>query len=227
MKPRLVAALVLLGGTPALSHRLDEYLQGVLISIGKDRVQAQITLTPGVAVFPFVLAGIDADGDGLLSEAEQRAYAAKVLGDLSLAVDGHPLAAQLISRQFPTFDEMKEGRGQIQIEFQADLPSGGPNRRLTFENRHHSGIAAYQVNCLVPRDPDIRVVAQRRNDSQSIYQLDYVQAGVRSDSSFAWGPADRVSLCMIALVLLARFALLLWRRRAHGARNSLRASLLN
>ena len=105
--------------------------------------------------------------------------------------------------------------GQIQIEFQADLPSGGPNRRLTFENRHQSGIAAYQVNCLVPRDPDIRIVAQRRNDSQSIYQLDYVQAGVHSGSSFAWGPVDRVSLCTIALVLLGRLALL-WRQRARA-----------
>jgi len=33
------------------------------------------------------------------------------------------------------------------------------------------------VNCLVPRDPDIQIVAQNRNEQQSFYQLDYVQAG--------------------------------------------------
>ena len=53
-----------------------------------------------------------------------------------------------------------------------------PNRRLIFENHHQSRIAAYLVNCLVPHDRDIRFVAQNRNQQQSFYQLDYVQAGV-------------------------------------------------
>ena len=53
------------------------------------------------------------------------------------------------------------------------LPRGGPNRRLIFENHHESRIAAYLVNCLVPRDPDIRITAQNRNYQQSFYQLDY------------------------------------------------------
>jgi hypothetical protein len=71
----------------------------------------------------------------------------------------------------------KEGLGEIQIEFSATLPRGGPNRRLVLENRHQRRIAAYLVNCLVPRDPDIRIVAQDRNEQQSVYRLDYVQAG--------------------------------------------------
>jgi hypothetical protein len=57
----------------------------------------------------------------------------------------------------------KEGLGEIQIEFSATLPRGGPNRRLVLENRHQRRIAACLVNCLVPRDPDIRIVAQDRN----------------------------------------------------------------
>ena len=52
-----------------------------LSRLEKDRVQAQIRLTPGVAVFPIVLAKIDTDADGVISEAEQRAYAERVLGD--------------------------------------------------------------------------------------------------------------------------------------------------
>jgi len=158
MKTRLAAAaMILLAGTPALAHRLDEYLQGTLISVEKNRLQAQITLTPGVAVFQVLLAEIDTDADGVISETEQRAYAARVLRDLSLTIDGHPLTPRLISRQFPTIQEMQAGRGEIQIEFSADLPLGGANRRLIFENHHFRQIAAYQVNCLVPRDPDIRM----------------------------------------------------------------------
>jgi hypothetical protein len=210
------AAIILLAGTPALPHRLDEYLQGTLISVGKNRLQAQITLTPGVAVFPLVFADIDTDADGVISETEQRAYAGKVLRDLSLTIDGQPLRPQLISSQFPTIEEMKEGRGQIQIEFSANLPPGGAHRRLIFENHHFSQIAAYQVNGLVPRDPNIRIVAQNRNYSQSLYQLEYVQSGVYSNSLvLAWWSSDRVWLGTLALLLFARFAWL-WRQRARG-----------
>src|SRR5690348_8195960 len=173
MKLSLVAgiAILLLAGTSGSAHRLDEYLQATTISVEKDRVQAQLRLTPGVAVFRRVFATIDADADGAISEAEQQAYARHVLGDLSLTIDGNHLRLQLLSAKFPGIEEMREGRGEIQLEFTADVPGGGPNRRLIFENHHQSRIAAYLVNCLVPRDPGIRITAQNRNYWQSFYQL--------------------------------------------------------
>lgn len=214
MKTRLAAAgaILLLVGTPASAHRLDEYLQATTISVEKDRVQAQIRLTPGVAVFPIVLANIDADADGVISEAEQRAYAERVLGDLSLTIDGDRLRLRLVSLKFAKIEEMKEGLGEIQLEFDADVPGGGPNRSLTFENQHQSRIAAYLVNCLVPRDPGIRITAQNRNYQQSFYQLDYVQADVRSGTqSSAWWSSSRGWLGAAALLLLAGFGFV-WRR---------------
>jgi len=127
MKMRLAAAgaILLFVGTPAFAHRLDEYLQATTISVEKDRVQAQIRMTPGVAVFPVVLAHIDTDADGVISEAEQRAYAEGVLGDLSLTIDGDRLQLRLVSSKFANIEEMKEGRGEIQLEFDADVPGGG------------------------------------------------------------------------------------------------------
>src|SRR5688572_2579599 len=121
---RLVtASLVFLSfGTPAAAHRLDEYLQATTISLEKNRVQAQIRLTPGVAVFPFVMATIDTNRDGVISAGEQRAYSERVLHDLSLAVDGDRLKLYLISTNFPETEAIKEGLGQIQIEFAADMP---------------------------------------------------------------------------------------------------------
>jgi hypothetical protein len=208
------AAILLLSGTPALAHRLDEYLQGALLSIESSRVQGQITLTPGVAVLPAVLAEIDTDADGVLSETERRAYTGHVLRDLSVTIDGRRLTLRLLSMQFPTIGEMKDGRGGIQIEFGADLPRGGPHRRLVFRNDHQGRIAAYQVNCLVPRDPNIRIVGQKRNYSQSLYQVEYVQAGTPANQvSSAWWRDDRGWLGTVALLLFARFASL-WRRRA-------------
>ncbi|HXU40062.1 MAG TPA: hypothetical protein VN937_27150 [Blastocatellia bacterium] len=221
MKTRLVAAaaMLLMAGTPASAHRLDEYLQATTISVERDRVQAQVRLTPGVAVFPMVLANIDTDADGIISEAEQRAYAARVLGDMSLTIDGDRLQLRLVSLKFAKIEEMKEGGGEIQLEFDADVSSGGPNRRLIFENHHENRIAAYLVNCLVPRDPDIRITAQDRNYQQSFYQLNYVQAGVRSGPrSSAWWSSSRGWLGAAALLLFAGFAFVLPRLTGRALR---------
>jgi hypothetical protein len=213
MNPRrliVAAAILLLHEAPACAHRLDEYLQATLISLEKDRVQASMRLVPGIAVSSFVLAGIDTTADGAISQTEQRVYAERVLRDVSLTMDGRRLRPQLISVSFPGVEEMKEGLGEIQIEFSAELPVSGPNRRLTFENHHQRAIAAYLVNCLVPRDRGIRVVAQNRNDQQSFYQLDYEQAGV---SARAWLPGwqdERGWLGTVALLLFARLVFL-WR----------------
>ena len=213
MKTTLAAiAIVLLAGTPALPHRLDEYLQATLVSVEKNRVYAEMTLTPGVAVYRAVFAEIDTDGDGVISEAEQRSYATRVLRDLSLAIDGRHLTPRLLSVDFPSVDRMQEGLGGIRIEFDADLPRHGSHARFTLENHHQTRIAAYQVNCLVPTDPEIRIVAQNRNYTQSQYQLDYGETGVLSGPLVvAWQSGGWVGA--IALLLYARFAYL-WRRRA-------------
>ncbi|HLK69479.1 MAG TPA: hypothetical protein VKU19_38880 [Bryobacteraceae bacterium] len=210
----LAAAILLFAGMPAHAHRLDEYLQGTLLSIEKNRVDAQMTLVPGVAVFAMLIADIDTDGNGAISESEARLYAGQVLRDLSLSIDGRRLMPHLVSVQVPGIEEMREGRGEIRIEFAADLPAGGATRKLTLENHHQSRIAAYQVNCLVPRDPDMRVNAQNRNYSQSLYELEFTQAGARADSwSLSWFSASPEPLGLVALLLVARFVFV-WRRRA-------------
>jgi hypothetical protein len=217
MKTRLAVtcAILFFVGTSASAHRLDEYLQATTISVEKDRVQAQIRLTPGVTVFPTVLAIIDTDGDGVISEAEQRTYTGWVLGDLSLTIDGDRLQLRLVSSKFASIEEMKEGRGEIQLEVEADVSSGGPNRKLVFENQHQSRIAAYLVNCLVPRDPDIRITAQNRNYEQSFYQLDYVQTDVRSHSPAAWWTSSWGPLGAAAVLVFGGFSFM--RRRARAS----------
>jgi hypothetical protein len=202
------AAILVLAGTPALAHRLDEYLQGTIISVEKNRVDFQMTLTPGVAVFPVLIAEIDLNADGVISRIEQRAYAGRILNDLTMSIDGHRLMPRLLSAEFPAVEEMKAGRGEIRIEFDADLPFGGPNRKLTFENHHQSRIAAYQVNCLVSRDPEIQILSQNRNYSQSLYELEFVQGSVRSDGprlpevSGAGKPLGAIALLLVAGLVL-------------------------
>ena len=203
MKRRLVAgALLVAGATSSCAHRLDEYLQAALFSVEKDRVGVQLRLTPGVAVFPVVLASIDLDGDGRISGAEQNTYAQTVLRDLSLTLDGDPLPLNLDSVQFARLEDMKTGTGEIQLEIHADLTRGGPKRKLVFNNRHQSRIAAFLVNSLVPRDPAIRLTGQTRNVNQSEYQLDYVQSGASS----GWRSGEYLFAAAVVLLLLTRLA---------------------
>ena len=226
MKAILAGAgvVILAAATPAFAHRLDEYLQAATIAVEKDRVRTELRLTPGVEVFPAILAAIDADRNGVFSDTEQRAYATRVRRDLTLAVDGDRLKLRLISSTFPTIQEMSHGLGTIALTFESDVPHGGGERTLVFENRHLSGIAVYLVNGLVPTDPDIRAGAQRRNRRQSHYALDYMQAGAapRSSLSALSSISDRW-LGAIALTLLVSIALL-WIQVSHaGGPESLNA----
>ena len=83
-------------------------------------------------------------------------------------MDGDRLKPKLVSAEFPRVEEIKEGLGEIHIEFTADLPRGGANRRLILENHQQSAGAVYLVNCLVPRDDAIRIVSQKRNRTADV-----------------------------------------------------------
>lgn len=176
----IIAGLALVA--PAFAHRLDEYLQAIIVSIAQNRIQASVRLIPGVAVSSAVSMAVDLNRDGVFSEAEQQTYARQVLRDLFVGVDGQKLAPVLGAVTFPTQAEMKEGLGEIHIEFTADLPAGGSKRTLTIENHHQPGMSVYLMNCLVPQDHNIRVMTQNRNQNQSYYRVDYVQSGAQHDS---------------------------------------------
>ena len=222
MKTRLAAACAIslaifaALGTPASAHRLDEYLQATTISLEQDHVQAQMRLTPGVAVFPGVFASMDTNRDGILAADEQQAYAERVLHDLSLAIDNNRLPLRLASWKFPPIGEMKAGRGEIQLDFTADAPRGDHNRKLIFENHHQPRIAVYLVNCLVPRDPNIQVTGQKRNYLQSRYELDYTQAYALAGQQPAVGRRGRMAWAGAVLLLLSAQFAWLWRLRARS-----------
>jgi hypothetical protein len=180
MKVRLAVAVAvavflwIAPAPPASAHRLDEFLQATMIAVARDHVSMRMRLTPGAAVSFKVFAEIDTDGDGIVSEAEQRAYGERVCRDLSLTVDAVRIPLRVVSSTFPKIEEVREGLGEILLTLEAKiLPGVGPRRRLVFENHHQGEVAAYLVNCLRPDDPGIHVTGQNRNEEQSFYQLDY------------------------------------------------------
>ena len=181
MNKKLISVgVLLLLGVRASAHRLDEYLQAALISLEKDRVAISLRLVPGVAVSTAVLGGMHANGDGLISEQEQRVYAEQVLRDLLLTVDGRRLRPTIISVKFPNVEAINENQ----------TPFTGSARQ--FRGQLHANLPKpFLVNCLVPRNPDIRVAAQSRNEQQSFYQLDYVQNGSPEPLRSEWWASAR------------------------------------
>lgn len=167
---------VIVAATPASAHRLDEYLQAATIRLGRATVEVKVRLTPGVSVYRSLIGKIDTNGDGLLSEAEEKAYAEKVRDDLLLAVDHRPLSLRLVSWTFPSTDEMSQGTGEIVIDTQASLPESKLERALTLENHHEPAVGAYMVNCLVPADPEILIRSQNRSYDQSVYEIRFSTA---------------------------------------------------
>ncbi|HEY0201657.1 MAG TPA: hypothetical protein VGC24_08190, partial [Burkholderiaceae bacterium] len=171
--PLLVFVLCACWAMPVVAHRLDEYLQATMVDVEKDHVTLQMRLTPSVEVADAVLAEIDTDGDGVLSEAEQQAYAKRVLGDLSFEADGRPLPLQPVSSAYPPAETMRQGLGDIALTFRAELSNGDGAHQLMLVQRHQHERTVYLVNALLPQDPTIQVVGQQRSADQSSYRLDY------------------------------------------------------
>ena len=198
----VAGALVLTFATPGFAHRLDEYLQATTLSVSRDQVHVQMRLAPGVAVVSTVLDSLDTNANGAISGVEQRAYAERVLHDVSLTVDGKSVPLRLIASSFASVEDLRRGLGENMLEFDATLPSGSGNRRLTFTNTHRQRIAAYLVNALVPRDPHIRITSQNRDYAQSTYDMAFVEAApgarfVSLDSLVRWG----LFVCGVIVVL--------------------------
>lgn len=169
----IAVALALTLQAPAFAHEVDEYVQSALISLERDHLDVQIRLVPGADVFSQVFTRIDTNADGVVSDTEKQAYARSVLRDLTFSMNGQPLAAQILSTQFPSVDLMKEGLGEIQLSLRVPLAERAAHEKFVLENHHQRAISAYLVNCLKPTDSSLRIVTQRRSADQSRYELEY------------------------------------------------------
>ncbi|MDB5328336.1 MAG: hypothetical protein JWM57_3905 [Phycisphaerales bacterium] len=185
-----IVALLLGADSPSFAHRLDEYLQATKVTIDRDRIGLDICLTPGVAVLPTVLAKIDIDHDGVMTAAEQQAYAQRVKDDLFVTVDAAPVPLHVASSSFPDVEEMKQGLGEIVLRLSAAVPPGGHARTLTVRNEHLRPLSVYLANCLVPTDTAIHITTQSRSYDQAVYSVGYTQDATGIKSATASTPRD-------------------------------------
>jgi hypothetical protein len=184
----LLLALVLFPSA-VFAHRDDQYLQATLVVIEPSQIRLQINLTPGVAVAEKVLARIDRDRDGTISQNEAAAYAKLLMRDLTLRVNGQKLGLKPTASDFFEPAELRTGSGIIQMEFAA---SSGPlatgAHRLTLENRHLAAMSVYLINAAKPRLDAVQITGQKRNTNQSIGEIEFTFHPLRPKIAPSAGP---------------------------------------
>jgi hypothetical protein len=90
-----------------------------------------------------------------------------VLRDLLLTIDGDRLRLRLVSLKLAKTEKMREGRGEIQLEFNANVPSGGPTVDSFSKSITKGGCG---LSCELSGS-EIRVTAQHRDYRQSSIEL--------------------------------------------------------
>jgi hypothetical protein len=159
------------------AHRLDEYLQAAQVVIEPAQVRLLLVLEPGVEVAAQVLQKIDLDHDQTISRAEAAAYIGTVQRELMLHLDGQRLQLKLDDSEFDTPAELSDGSGIIRLVFSAAVKNTQPGaHQLVFENRHMGVISVYLFNAMQPDLPAVQISRQRRNDTQSMGEIDYILA---------------------------------------------------
>lgn len=174
MRAGLFCCLLLALVAHAFAHRLDEYLQAARVSVSTNRIDVSIDLTAGVAVADQVLAVIDTDRTGHISEDEAAAYAQSVLKHIRVLLDEKPLTLLVESASFPALHEIKSGQGVIRIKAAVPVePLAAGRHSLSLTNAHLPSISVYLVNALVPKDHSIQITKQTRDELQKHYRLEF------------------------------------------------------
>lgn len=101
-----------------------------------------------------------------------------MLDVVSIRIDDDRVEPRLISWRFPEPSEMLEGMGEITIAYDAALPHGPGMRTLTLTAGNSGFPSVYLVNVVMPQDQTIHILAQKRDETQSFYELDYRQDSV-------------------------------------------------
>ncbi len=205
----LLTAGLGVGLTPsALAHRTDEYLHAAFVGIRPAEVELYLSLTPGASVAAAVLAEMDTDHDGRISEAEQRTYAEFILSRLRLDLDETPKQPRLNSIRFPEMAALQDGTGVVELRATlSTAPFSAGSHHLRLRNQHTNHTTVYLANALQPETREIEILRQTRDLTQSDLLIQFaahpLQSGpvvARSKSKHPWLPLAVALILALALI---------------------------
>lgn len=159
---------------PLQGHRLDEYLQTTFITVEPNRVDLDLSLTPGINLAAGLFATLDRDQDGTVSAREADTYAREVSTALSLELDDTPQSLTVVQHQFPSREDLLTGRALLRIRFRAEFPPMAPgDHHLTFRNSYQTNASVYLVNAVLPESKSVEITRQNRDLQQLQSRIDF------------------------------------------------------
>ena len=183
----LALAIVVISASDLSAHRRDELLQAARISVAADRVDLELSLTPGIAVADDVVGSIDRDRNGALSPEEQRRHAEQVLAATELRIDGRIVSMEVGTPAYPLPGELGEGDRAIELRATATLAGLSSGRHeIAFTNSYRSDISVYLANALKPASEQIVIASQQRDPEQRTLAIAFSIDGSRFAALPAW-----------------------------------------
>ena len=120
----------------ARAHPVDQYAHTITITLSQSDMQVEWQVKPGPLLVNFIWNEMDADQDGLVSDAEAETWSASRLNLLLVSLDGKSLPLTVDSVQIPaTLQAFQAGEEFIVFNLSANL-SGDTNnaQRIVIEN---------------------------------------------------------------------------------------------
>ncbi len=145
------------------------------ITIYRNGVDLDWYMMPGTALAADAFDRIDANRDGVISEAEGKEYARRAFRDITLTVDGKPQTLLVRHVSISTRKEMLTGVGSIDYLVYVVLPERFGRHTLVFENRHRRAESKFTTATLNDKaDTSIRIVNPHQGAGGARLSLTYV-----------------------------------------------------
>ncbi len=117
----ILGGVLALAGTPLFAHPHRDVDQQVALTLAADHVAAEIVIVPSINAGPTILARIDTDADGTISDVEADAFAQDVLATTELEVAGSPVFSEVTQVDVGDPDALEAGLGSIVISTKTDV----------------------------------------------------------------------------------------------------------
>jgi len=176
-RARFWCALLLAGASAAASaHPVDELVQGSYLTLVPGGVRLELELTPGTQVAHHLLPALDTNRDRRISDAEARAFAQKALGQMTLVLDGHPVAWRLQKVAAPDYRTFRLG-GVLKVYALAPRPERAGPRLLRFANLYDPLPSRCIANIFLQPRGAWRVTGQAHSNDGRVLIVRYAVAG--------------------------------------------------
>lgn len=191
---------------PAAADPVDRLAQHVQIGLTTSGANVQIAMIGGLIANERILDQLDTNHDGQVSPAEERAYADRLLQDLSVTLDDRPvpLAAGDLHLTVPPVKDFHLGLAPLVVAFRVPFPqSHAPTSHiLTIRDDYLTDMSDYPVAVQTAAGATVTSAPLPSRIARVAFRLDPAAAGAGDDTAVAttaWGGSGVIGRAKAAL----------------------------